>query len=135
MGHAVVLGGPAYDDPAGEFVPGRYLKEGLVITSRGCNNDCWFCKVSAREGRIRELKIKDGWDLLDNNLLQCSRIHIEKVFDMLNRQDRRSKAGRKLGVKFTGGLEALELKDWHIDLLTTLKPKPGDIVLRLRHPR
>ncbi len=34
----VKIGGPAYDEPGGEFVQGRYIKPGYVITSRGCPN-------------------------------------------------------------------------------------------------
>lgn len=113
-GVPVKLGGPAYDDPAeGEFIPGRYIKKGYTITSRGCNNKCWFCLAPRREGPLRELEIKDGWDILDNNLLQCSEGHIRAVFDMLKRQPVRP--------KFTGGLEAKELKPWHCDLLREVK--------------
>lgn len=126
-GYSVQVGGPACDDPGGEFVPGRYVKKGMTITSRGCNNRCWFCSVPKREGEIRELEIKDGYDLLDNNLLQCSEGHIGGVFEMLGRQDRRDRRGRRLGVKLTGGLEALLLKDWHVDLIAGLKPKPEKI--------
>ena len=115
-GYNVKIGGPAYDAPGGEFEPGRFVKRGLVITSRGCNNNCWFCAVPKREGSTRELKIKEGHNLLDNNLLQCSEKHIREVFDMLSRQ--------KTPAKLTGGLEALQLKDWHVDLITGLKPKP-----------
>lgn len=115
-GVPVKLGGPAYDDPAtGEFVPGRYIKKGHTITSRGCNNRCWFCLAPRREGNLRELEIKDGWDVLDNNLLQCSEAHIRAVFDMLKRQPKRP--------KFTGGLEAKELKPWHCDLLREAKTR------------
>ena len=110
VGAPVKIGGPAYDDPAeGDFVPGRYLKNGYVITSRGCNNRCWFCSAWRREGKLRELPITNGWDVLDNNLLQCSEDHIRAVFDMLKHQPVRP--------KFTGGLEAKELKPWHCDLL------------------
>lgn len=110
VGVPVKIGGPAYDDSAeGDFVPGRYIKRGRTITSRGCNNRCWFCSDWRREGKLRELDIKDGWDVLDNNLLQCSEQHIRSVFDMLKRQPERP--------KFTGGLEAKELKPWHCDLL------------------
>ena len=123
-GYVVKIGGPAYDDPGDEFVPGRYVKEGMIITSRGCNNHCGFCAVPKREGEIRELEIKDGYDLLDNNLLQCSEGHIRGVFEMLGQQNRRDKRGRRLGVKLTGGLEAVLLKDWHVDLIAGLKPKP-----------
>ena len=109
VGVPVQVGGPAYDDPAGEFIPGMYLKRGYTITSRGCNNKCWFCMASKREGPLRELDIQDGWDILDNNLLQCSERHIRAVFEMLKRQPHRP--------KFTGGLEAKELRPWHCDLL------------------
>jgi hypothetical protein len=105
-GVLVKLGGPAYDDPGGEFVPGMYVKKGYVMTSRGCNNRCWFCSVWRREGPIREIPISEGNNVMDSNLLQCSDEHINAVFDMLKRQ----KYGRPL---FTGGLEARILKSWH----------------------
>jgi len=111
-GYDVQLGGPAYGDTGGEFIPGRYLKLGYTMTSRGCNNNCWFCYVWKREGKIRELPITEGWRLLDSNLLQCSYDHIRGVFSMLSRQ--------LMPVSFLGGLEARLLKDWHVDLLTTL---------------
>lgn len=115
-GAPVKIGGPAYNDPAeGDFVPGRYLKRGYVITSRGCNNKCWFCSAWKREGKLRELPICDGWNVLDNNLLQCSEEHIRKVFEMLKRQKERP--------IFTGGLEAKQLKPWHCDLLRESKAK------------
>lgn len=114
-GYKVTIGGPAYDDFGGEFIPGMYLKKGNVITSRGCNNSCWFCSVPKREGGIRELIIKDGHNILDSNLLQCSEDHIRNVFSMLQHQKEKA--------TFTGGLEAKILQDWHIDLLVNLKPK------------
>jgi len=49
-GLTVHMGGPAFSAPGGDFAPGMYLKQGYVITSRGCNNRCWFCSVPAREG-------------------------------------------------------------------------------------
>jgi hypothetical protein len=86
----VEIGGPAYYErtPAGEFEPGLFLKRGYVITSRGCPNKCDFCKVPEREGELRLLKIKDGWNVLDNNLLACPMEHQRAVFDMLDRQCR-----------------------------------------------
>jgi len=111
----VKIGGPAYDDPGGDFIPGRYLKRGYVITSRGCPNNCWFCKVPHREGRkMRELPIAKGWNVLDSNLLACSRGHITSVFEMLKQQSKRA--------RFTGGLEAARLEDWHVGLLWDLRP-------------
>lgn len=114
----VKIGGPATGERSGEFVPGRYLKQGYTITSRGCPNRCWFCDVWKREGReVRELPIRPGWNVLDDNLLACSESHIRGVFDMLKRQKRRA--------EFTGGLEAARLQPWHVDLLAGLKPKPS----------
>lgn len=113
----VKIGGPALDEPGGEFIPGMYLKLGYVITSRGCPNQCWFCRVPIREGgTLRELPIKEGNNVLDDNLLACSEKHIREVFTMLKLQ----KYGRPM---FTGGLEAARLKDWHIDLLRNIRPK------------
>jgi len=111
---SVQLGGPAFGDPGGEFVPGRFLKCGYTITSRGCCNKCWFCYVWKRSGALRELEIKDGWIIQDDNLLACSEEHIRNVFSMLKRQKRKA--------VFSGGLEALQLSDWHIDLLADLRP-------------
>jgi hypothetical protein len=112
----VSVGGPATGQRGEDFIPGIYLKKGYTITSRGCPNRCWFCSVWRREGdRIRELPITDGWNILDDNLLACSETHIRSVFSMINRQSRRP--------LFTGGLEALKLKKWHVEELVKLKPK------------
>lgn len=111
----VKIGGPAYDDPGDEFIPGMYLKQGYTITSRGCPNHCWFCSVPRREGNIREIEIKDGYNILDSNLLACSLNHIRQVFEMLSRQSERP--------RFTGGLEAARLERWHVERLSQLNPK------------
>lgn len=111
----VKVDGPAYDNFPGEFTPGMYVKPGYVITSRGCNGHCWFCKVPCREGPIRELEIKSGSNVLDNNLLQCSESHIKAVFEMLKAQKERP--------IFTGGLEAKLLKSWHAEALKEIKTK------------
>jgi hypothetical protein len=112
---ATSLDGPAYDNFGGEFIPGMYLKNGYVITSRGCNNKCWFCSVPRREGKIRELIIKNGHNLLDSNILACSDNHIKKVFEMLSKQKQRP--------LLTGGLEAKILKWWHVNLLWEIRPQ------------
>ena len=109
------IGGPAVGTPGGEFDPGRFLRAGYVITSRGCPNRCWFCEVWKREGDVRELEVKEGHNILDDNLLACSREHIEKVFEMLK--------GQRDPVDFSGGLEAARLEDWHIARFVDLKPK------------
>ncbi len=114
----VRVGGPATGEPGGEFVPGRYLKPGYVITSRGCPNRCWFCSVWKREGDVRELPIRDGWNVLDDNLLACSDDHIMSVFIMLFEQ---KKQGHR--ILFTGGLEAARLQPWHVAALHGLRPR------------
>lgn len=111
----VELGGPAFGDMGGEFEPGRFVKEGVTFTSRGCSKDCEWCFASKREGNIRELAIKDGWDVADNNLLACSKAHIESVFEMLRRQPH--------PIKLSGGLDAEMLQPWHVDLLKTIRLK------------
>ncbi len=111
----VKIGGPATGARGEEFAPGRYLKKGYVITSRGCPNHCWFCSVPKREGALRELPVTEGWNVLDDNLLACSEEHIRSVFAMLKRQEHRA--------EFTGGMEAKRLRPWHIDLFKEVRPK------------
>jgi hypothetical protein len=112
----VKIGGVAYGDRGEEFVPGRYVKTGYIFTSRGCPRRCWFCSVWKRDPVPRLLPIIDGWNILDDNLLACPRDHVEAVFAMLHRQKRR--------IEFTGGLEALSLQDYQVDLLASLRPRP-----------
>jgi hypothetical protein len=109
----VQIGGPAFDDEGGEFEPGRFIKDGVTITSRGCPNSCAWCFVPGREGNIRELQIKPGDNIIDNNLLACSKKHIHKVFDMCKQLDK--------PITFSGGLDARLLRPWHIDLLKSIK--------------
>lgn len=112
----VKIGGPATGMRGEGFTPGMYLKKGYIITSRGCPNRCWFCSVWKREGQeIRELTIKPGWNVLDDNLLACSDEHIKSVFAMLKRQRKQA--------EFTGGLEAARLKTWIVKELADLNPK------------
>lgn len=113
----VTIGGVAYGDPGAEFVPGRYVKHGYTFTSRGCPRRCWFCSVWKRDPVPRLLPIHDAWNILDDNLLACPEPHVREVFAMLARQPRR--------VEFTGGLEALALQDYQVDLLASLRPRPN----------
>jgi len=115
----VKVGGPAYEDRGGDFVPGMYVKHGYVITSRGCPNRCWFCSVPRREGGIRQLPITEGYNLLDSNILACSDMHVRTVFAML--AEGRKKFGKR--IQFTGGLEAARLMPWHVEALRELRPK------------
>ena len=111
----VKMGGPAFNKPGGEFVPGMYLNKKYTITSRGCPNNCWFCAVPKREpSGVRELDIKPGHIVQDDNLLATSMDHIRNVFDMLKIQ--------KDPVQLMG-LEAALLDAEKTDLLWHLRPK------------
>ena len=110
----VKIGGPAIDaDLPGAFTPGLYVKRGVTFTSRGCPHRCPWCVVPGREGGIRELEIKPGWVVQDNNLLATSRSHQERVFEMLRSQKR--------VISFPGGLDSRLLTDWAVQQLRTLK--------------
>lgn len=109
----VRIGGPAVSGSHGEFVPGRYVKEGVIITHRGCNRRCPWCLVPIWEGELQLLPIQEGWIENDNNLLACPREHQEAVFEMLRRQEKR--------VSFPGGLDVRLIDDWVADQLKTLR--------------
>ena len=106
------LGGPAYHSPVEGFTPGLYVRKGITFTSRGCNNNCPWCGVRSMEGKLRELPITEGNIIQDNNFLQCSRAHKEKVFDMLRQQR---------GICFRGGLEPDLIDDHFIDGISSLR--------------
>ena len=107
----VKIGGPAYDDEGGEFTPGRFLKAGCTITSRGCVKKCGWCVERNRP--LRTIGIKPGWIVQDSNLLACPEPHIRAVFDMLREQKR--------AIYFNGGLDKHFLKPWHRDLFDSIK--------------
>ena len=108
----VKLGGPAYHSPCDDFTPGMYVRKGIIFTSRGCNNNCPWCGVREIEGKLRELPITEGNVIQDNNFLQCSRQHKDKVFDMLRSQR---------GIYFRGGLETALIDDHFIDGISSLR--------------
>lgn len=109
----VQIGGPAFDDPGKDYIRGRFLNRAVTITSRGCPKVCPWCCVPYREGKLREMQtISEGWVVQDNNLLACSRGHIERVFEMLSRQP--------IPCSFPGGLDLTLIKPWHIVRLTSL---------------
>jgi len=107
----VKLGGPAYGSQADEFIPGMYIKAGITYTTRGCNNQCPWCRVPLVEGRLREITIHQGNIIQDNNFLQASRAHKDKVFDMLRTQK---------GICFKGGLSAELIDDYFCETLRSL---------------
>lgn len=111
----VYIGGVAFGDLGNEFIPGRFIKEGVTFTSRGCPKRCSWCHVPRREGSTREIKIMPGHIIQDNNILACSKNHIKKVFAMLKKQNK--------GIIFSGGLDASRFKGWHRELIDTIKIK------------
>jgi len=114
-GFNVKIGGVATGERGGDFINGMYLKKGYTITSRGCNNHCWFCSVPKREGKLRELPIVDGFNILDDNFLACCEQHKNAVYEMLKRQPEQP--------RFTGGLEAKILTHTDAEKLFDIKPK------------
>lgn len=115
----VKVGGVAYGDSSLEFIPGRYVRPGYTITTRGCPRRCWFCEVWKKWPTVNCLPIHPGWNILDDNLLAAPRPHVEAVFAMLRQYDRKQR------VEFTGGLEALSLEDYQVELLASLRPQPN----------
>jgi hypothetical protein len=96
--YPVKIGGPAMGSRANGFTPGLYVRTGVTFTSKGCNNQCPWCLVPPREGRLLEYAGFAAGNLVqDNNLLQCSQSHLDKVFAMLRTQR---------AIEFTGGLDA-----------------------------
>ena len=108
----VRVGGPAYDDPGCDFVPGRYITPGVTFTTRGCPNACPWCFVPKREGNLRCLPIQPGWIVQDNNLTAAPWSHIEAVFQMLRQQPH--------PINLAGGLEADRINDRWLSLLKSV---------------
>ena len=110
----VLIGGPAFGSPKTEFVPGKYIMPGVTFTSYGCNHQCPWCLVRMREGPLAEEKsIIPGHIIQDNSFMQCSRRHIESVFEMLRYLDQ--------AVTFSGGLESAQIMDWFVEELRSVK--------------
>ncbi|MCJ7829330.1 MAG: hypothetical protein MUP81_06290 [Dehalococcoidia bacterium] len=112
--NSVRFGGCAFDDPCDGFTPGRYVRQGIIFTSRGCNNQCPWCLVPSREGKIREIEIQEGKIIQDNNFLQCNKSHRNKVFEMLKTQRQ---------IEFSGGLDSRLMTDDIADQIRGLRIK------------
>lgn len=111
----VKVGGPALGTPFDGFVPGRYVKRGVTFTTRGCNNNCPWCFVPEREGKLGEIRdFAPGHIIQDNNLLQASRLHIRQVIEMLKTQR---------AAVFSGGIDARLVDDWFVEQLQTITVK------------
>lgn len=109
----VRLGGPAFGDPGDQFTPGRYLKAGHVITSRGCIRHCPWCLVPKRTPSLRLLPVCEGWIIDDDNFLATPQHHQEAVFAMLSRQRR--------AADFRGGIDARLVTPWFAGQLRHLR--------------
>ncbi|KKM70690.1 hypothetical protein LCGC14_1438180 [marine sediment metagenome] len=109
----VSLGGPVFGLRSNSFEPGRFVREGVTFTSRGCPNNCPWCVVPGREGELRLLPITSGYIVNDNNLLACPRPHIESVVKMLRTQ--------RNPAKLAGGIQASLVKDWHGELFRSIR--------------
>ena len=105
------IGGPAVAGEGDGFTPGMYLRPGVTLTSRGCPNRCPWCFVNKP---LQELEVKPGNNIIDNNLLACSRAHLDRVFRMLEGQRR---------IKLSGGLEAARITDEIAERIRSLKIK------------
>ena len=110
----VRLGGPAYGSEAYDYVQGMYIKRNIIFTTRGCNNHCPWCCVPKLEGPLRELPVCQGNIIQDNNFLQASRRHKEKVFEMLRTHR---------GICFKGGLESDLVDNHFVSNITSLRIK------------
>lgn len=110
----VKVGGVAFGSASEDFVQGLYIKKNMIFTSRGCNNACPWCIVPKLEGKLKELPICEGNIIQDNNFLQTSRTHKEKVFEMLRSQRQ---------ICFKGGLEATLIDDHFVDNVASLRIK------------
>lgn len=109
----VRVGGPAFGSDCNGFVPGFYVRQGVTFTSRGCNNSCPWCLVPEREGKLRPIgDFSIGNIIQDNNLLQCDREHIDRVFAMLRTRH---------AIEFTGGLDSRLITDPVADGLRSLR--------------
>ncbi len=109
----VYAGGPGFGCGGGGFFAGRYVKIGVSISSRGCPNNCPWCFVPEREGKLAVLPICPGNIIQDNNVLAFPRAHFKKLCEMLRTQHR---------ITFNGGLEARRLRAWHVEALRTIEP-------------
>ncbi len=112
--YPVEIGGPAFGSPSTFFTPGRYVKQGVTFTSRGCPGRCGYCLVQEREGNLWEYPdFAVGHIIQDNNLLACSHEHQERVYAMLRQQS--------LAAVFSGGLSAHLVDDWVVSQFSTLR--------------
>jgi len=119
----VKIGGPALGNETGvNFVPGRYIKEGVTFTTRGCDRKCPWCLVPQREGRLVEIAdYPPGWIIQDNNFLQGSKEHQAGVFQMLRGLEKNPAFKATRGVEFAGGIDCRLVTPWFAEQLETIR--------------
>jgi hypothetical protein len=111
----VMVDGCAFDSKPNGFTPGMYVKQGVSFTTRGCNNQCPWCLVSEREGKLKQYSdFATGNIIQDNNILQSDKSHWNKVIQMLKTQSH---------IEFSGGLDARLVTDQNADDIRSLKIK------------
>jgi hypothetical protein len=125
-GQNVVIGGPAYQSPATDFIPGLYVHDKVTFTTRGCPRKCPRCFVPELEGDLSELPhIHPGNIIQDNNIFAASWPHWNKVMDMLATQK---------GICFKGGLDARLFKSKHVADLAKIQHHIAEVFTACDHP-
>lgn len=99
------------DGEGDRFFPGRYLRRGVTVTSRGCPSRCPWCFVKTP---LKELDVMPGNNIIDNNLLACSNKHLNEVFEMLKKER---------NIIFSGGLDISRISDKIVERLRGLSLK------------
>ncbi len=116
----VKIGGPAYDIEQMNFsLPGMYVKDNVIFTSKGCNKSCPWCLVPLREGSFRSLfnsliPLPKHCIVQDNNILQHEPDRLGYIFNKL--RDCRS-------VELGGGIDATLVNERFAYLVQSIKLK------------
>ena len=95
-------------------MPGQYVKENVIFTSRGCNSNCDFCLVRLYEGSFRPVPWMACKNpiIQDNNILQHEPQTLDSIFRIL----------RNCGtVTFSGGLAPPLITEPIVYMLKQLK--------------
>jgi len=115
-GPAVKLMGAPWADETPNSCPFNVLamhNPCAMFTTRGCPRSCSFCAVPRIEGRFRELpNWKPAPIVCDNNILEASHQHFERVIDSLLHFPH---------VDFNQGLDARLFTRWHAEELARLQ--------------
>lgn len=122
----VRIGGPAYGQRGGDFVGGRYIRDGVTFTTDGCPNRCGFCMVN--HDLHEHNRVVPGYVVQDDNIAAASDYHLDfRVFPMLRDQ--------RQPIQFTGGLEAARMNSAWVERLRSIRldqlflayDKPADL--------